>query len=88
MFERACDTMNTAPLCDLIDLFEAYKDQRDFLEDNIEIRVKRRIVEEIDHASAKEIVTLLNSFRNDLTFRKYMAYTLLERFDKGIDVEA
>lgn len=83
MFERAFDFIERAPLHDLISLFEQFEAQQEFLEGQIESNVKRRIVDEIHTASAMDITTLLQLFRNDKVLRKFLAYSLLEKFDKG-----
>jgi hypothetical protein len=80
MFQRALDHLGQATVKELIILFQEFEDHREYFEQNIEEQVKKKIIDEVDRATANEMVTLMNIFRNDEPFRKFLAHNLLERY--------
>jgi hypothetical protein len=76
--------MSNATLREMIDLYLNFEEHRDCLIDESFIsKLKNHVVYEINFATTLEILSLLQIFKRDTTFKKFLAHSLLESVDKG-----
>lgn len=68
---------------DLVDVMRIFEDKIELLEENLDTGLKERIAQDVEKTSAIEISMLMELFKNDQTYRKFLAVQLLEKLHAG-----
>lgn len=88
LFERALELVQeTGGAQDVVALKKLFSDKAGELEFRLESRMKEFIAQDAERLQPDELCTLLDMYRNDSQFKRFLAKVLLEKLQRGEKLE-